>query len=199
MYLRRSLWLVLNTVGDTEGCPVVFLVVRTVGLRVGFKEGDRVGPALLGFMLGLVLGRRLGGFEDRTVGEWLDAGDGWMVGARLGRTVGRSDGLTVGLYVLVGPLLLGWLVGCGEIDGAALGLLLGWPEGLHEGGDTGRLVGATLGGTVGYPSAVLNMYSVAFISSLLMTKGSIVPLKSTLSPANMSSSLLINPFGSFEK
>ncbi len=99
----------------------------------------------------------------------------------------------------MGPLLLGWLVGCGEIDGAALGLLLGWPEGLHEGGDTGRLVGATLGGTVGYPSAVLNMYSVAFISSLLMTKGSIVPLKSTLSPANMSSSLLINPFGSFEK
>ncbi len=59
--------------------------------------------------------------------------------------------------MLVGPLLLGWLVGCGETDGAALGLLLGWPEGLLDGCDTGRRVGATVVGTVGYPSAVLNM------------------------------------------
>ncbi len=51
----------------------------------------------------------------------------------------------MGLYVLVGPLVLGWLVGCGEIDGVAVGLLLGWPEGTLEGCEVGRLVGVRLG------------------------------------------------------
>ena len=47
------------------------------------------------------------------------------MGTAVGKRLGRCEGLTVGLYVLVGPLVLGWLVGCGETEGAALGVLLG--------------------------------------------------------------------------
>ena len=59
------------------------------------------------------------------VGEQVAIADGRPVGITLGSSVGNSVGATVGLYVLVGPLVLGWLVGCGETDGVALGLLLG--------------------------------------------------------------------------
>ena len=46
--------------------------------------------------------------------------------------------------------MLGWLLGCGETDGAAVGLLLGWPvgilEGTSEGCSEGKCVGVLDGG-----------------------------------------------------
>ena len=50
-------------------------------------------------------------------------------------------------------------MGCGEIDGAEVGLLLGWPEGSADGRKDGVSVGERLGYWEGIPSAVLNLYS----------------------------------------
>ena len=56
---------------------------------------------------------------------------------------------------MVGPLLLGWLVGCGETDGADVGLLLGWPVGALEGCAEGFALGAAVGRRVGGNSMLL--------------------------------------------
>ena len=61
--------------------------------------------------------------------------------------------MELGLFVFVGPPVLGLLVGCGEIDGAEVGLLLGWPDGCPEGCIEGLIVGrednAMVGAVVG--------------------------------------------------
>ena len=100
-------------------------------------------------MLGLAVGRALVITEGRAVGTRLGLHVVQVVGLPLGRAVGSSVGLTVGLNVFVGPLVLGWLVGCGETDGAEVGLLLGCPMGSLEVCELGRPVGVVLGGKVG--------------------------------------------------
>ena len=110
---------------------------RTVGLVVDLVEGARVGEGLLGVALGLVLGLRLGLTVGRVVGVVLGLTEGRVVAFAIGRVVGRCVGTTVGLYVFVGPLVLGRLVGCDEIDGAVVGLLLGWSEGALDGCEDG--------------------------------------------------------------
>ena len=174
-------------VGVTEGAAVGARVLRTVGCRVGFADGARVGLVVLGEALGRLLGRALGDTEGRAVGD------------RLGIREGRVVGWAVGLYVLVGPLLLGWLVGCGETDGAEVGLLLGLPVGVLEGCEDGSTMGATLGYKVGCPSAVLKVYSVAVFSSLLIVNGNTVPLNAKDTASNVLFSRRMKPFGSFEK
>ena len=89
----------------------------------GFNDGVRVGVRVTG--VGKTLEVGLGFGEGRAVGMHVGATVGKTVGLLVGVLLGRWVGLTVGLYVLVGPLLLGWLVGRGEIDGTAVGLLLG--------------------------------------------------------------------------
>jgi hypothetical protein len=53
------------------------------------------------------------------------------------------------LLELVGPVVLGRLVGCADTVGAEVGLLLGWPvgepDGCEVGGAEGRGVGADCG------------------------------------------------------
>jgi hypothetical protein len=78
------------------------------------------------------------------------------VSTTLGFADGEIDGTKVGLLVLVGPAVLGTLVGCADTVGAEVGLLLGCDEGC-EVGDTNvgvtegtsegmKVVGLTVGG-----------------------------------------------------
>ena len=90
----------------------------------GFNDGVRVGVKVT-TGVGKTLEVGLGFGEGRTVGMHVGVTVGKTVGLLVGVLLGRCVGWTVGLYVLVGPLLLGWLVGCGETDGAEVGLLLG--------------------------------------------------------------------------
>ncbi len=123
-------------------------VILAVGLAVGatevlaLTEGARVGDTQ-GKTLGLALGCTVGS----TVGAVVGLTDGEIVGTALGVTVGTVDGTTVGLLELVGPAVLGILVGCADTVGAEVGLLLGWAEGCELGAFT---VCSTVGTTVGW-------------------------------------------------
>ena len=79
------------------------------------------------------------------VGDFVGAAEGATLGFREGFTVGSREGRRV----LVGPLVLGWLEGCGEIDGADVGLLLGALEGRELGRLVGQLVGILVGSAEG--------------------------------------------------
>lgn len=87
----------LSIVGVKDGTTVGMLVVRTVGLRVGFAEGAGVGLLLLGEALGGMLGSKVGNAEGHTVGQALGLREGRAVSPTLGRADGRGVGLTVGL------------------------------------------------------------------------------------------------------
>ena len=50
--------------------------------------------------------------------------------------------------------MLGWLVGCGEIDGVTGGLLLGSPDGSLAGSLVGNLEGGIDGAGIGVVSPV---------------------------------------------
>jgi len=58
----------------------------------------------------------------------------------------------------VGPLVLGWLVGCADTVGSAVGRLLGCVDGSLEGCEEGTYDGAVEGRRVGFLFAVLNAY-----------------------------------------
>ena len=95
-----------------------------MGFKVGLLCGAREG-IIVRITLGRGVGCLLGCTVGRVVGSGVGCCDGAAVGVIVGEGVSRKEGLTVGLYVLVGPLVLGWLVGCGETEGAEVGLLLG--------------------------------------------------------------------------
>ena len=150
---------------------------------MGAKEGNKVGRTL-----GSVVGLRLGRIVGLLVGCKVGRIEGHRVGATVGRCVGSTEGLTVGLYVMVGPLLLGWLVGCGETDGAEVGLLLGWLEGELEGCAEGFAVGAAVGRRVGGNSILLvatRDSSVVVIGKLFLIVDLWVAAKDTLCAKKM--------------
>ena len=100
----------------------------------------------MGSVLGDKVGRALGEGElGRVVGAIVGLFDGSAVMVAVGDRVGRIVGAAEGLCVFVGPLVLGVLVGRGDIDGAEEGLLLGCEEGALDGGSEGPALGATVG------------------------------------------------------
>lgn len=109
--------------------------------------------AIVGDSLGCVEGRFvLGTAVGRVLGASVGSRVGMTVAAALGARVGLTVPVNVGLGVLVGPLVLGVLVGRADPDGAEVGLLLGCAEGvlvgscegLRDGAVDGLLLGAWL-------------------------------------------------------
>ena len=90
-------------------------------------------------------------------------------------------------------------MGCGEIDGAHVGLLLGWPEGALEGCKDVSCVGAVLGRRVGFSSAGLKVYSSAVLSNVFADMVRNVRLKAIGSPTKVSFLKRANPCGNSEK
>ena len=117
-------------------------------------------------------------------------------GVNVGRRVGRSVGAAMGLVVLVGPLVLGWLLGCGEIDGA---LVLGCEEGALEGFEEGTSDGAAVGFWVGTMSVTTKALSSVAISRLFFVTLSRVALKATRSAEKTAFPSRTNPAGRREK
>jgi hypothetical protein len=105
-------------------------VDENCGRKVDLVEGPAVGSTYccigckaLGSVVGRLVATNVGIIDcSLVVGEALGCAEGVLVGE------GVAVGGTVGLLVFVGPLVLGALVGSAEIEGAALGLLLGWDE-----------------------------------------------------------------------
>ena len=74
-------------------------------------------------------------------------------------------------------------MGCGETEGADVGLLLGWPEGACEGCLEGSTVGAVDGCRVGGNSILLvatKTPSMVVIGKLLLVVNILVAFKDTL-------------------
>ena len=87
--------------------------------------------------------------------------------------------------------MLGWLLGCGETDGAEVGVLLGWPDGILEGSSEGcsegKCVGALDGGGEKEVSTGAYADAIAVLCVACTVNGSVIFLKRTLSGLKLSS------------
>ena len=70
--------------------------------------------------------------------------------------------------------MLGWLVGCGETDGAAVGLLLGWTEGSAV---VGRAVGQKVGIAVAEDELPVVNVVVAKVALVVLTSKSVALIR----------------------
>jgi len=172
-------------VGNTDGATVEG---RTVGARDGRTDGFDV----VGDLLGGVLGRALLG---RVVGR--------AVGATVGCWDGNTEGFTVtttaavGFDVLVGPCVLGSLVGGAETDGDEEGALFGDTDGASDKLTEGRWLGAAEGLRDGTASDVVNCESVTGTVVAAVVIAKVVALTGKLSAWNTASLCLANPVGSW--
>jgi len=175
-------------VGLRDGRAVVGLAVgASDGITVGETLGSALGRALVGAVVGSVVGLIVGHVEGRAVA------------VAVGGTVGRAVGETEGLCVLVGLAVLGVLVGCGDTDGAEVGLLEGFPEGALLGWVEGIALGDTVGLREGIWSETTSVLSEVAMVVLCLVFGKLSETNGTLSTPNMSSPPRVNTEGRWEK